>query len=61
MRQIIITIVVNIPALSDLVKYLRERDNTQAQVDALAAQVSELTKGLHQSSDNLETSVDQNS
>jgi uncharacterized coiled-coil protein SlyX len=44
-----ITISVDFPALDSLVAYLEARATQQKQVDALAAQVSQLTQRLRQS------------
>ncbi len=52
------TVVVRIdfPALADLVQYLKNRQQTE--LDALAAQVKELTAKLKRSSTELQGSVD---
>ena len=55
-----INISVSFPALDDLVAYLKTRDDQQKQIDALTAQVGELTKGLQQSESALEGSVGAN-
>lgn len=48
-----VQVTIDIPALTDLLKYLRDRDQEQVQVDELAGQVDALTQGLKQSSDDL--------
>ena len=48
---------IDLPALSDLVAYLRARDDQQAKIDALAARVEQLTTKLSQSSTVLKGSV----
>ncbi len=45
-RVHLVKIDVNIPALSDLVAYLRERDLTQAQVAAFAAAINKQSDDL---------------
>ena len=55
-----INISVSFPALDDLVAYLKTRDDQQKQIDALTAQVGELTKGLQQSESALKGSVGAN-
>jgi len=52
-------LLIDIPAIADYVKYLREKDDSQKKLDALTAQVSHLTERLKQSSTALKTAVDQ--
>jgi hypothetical protein len=58
MHHMTFTLNINFPALDSLVGYLQGAQ--QKQIDALASQVTELTKGLHQSSSELHGSVDSN-
>ena len=53
-----ITITVNIPALSELVAYLKAKDDQQKEIDALAQQVSQLTAALQGSGAKLSEAVE---
>jgi hypothetical protein len=56
----IMTVRVDVPALAALVAYLVARDDSQKKIDALTVQVESLTTGLHQSTADLQQSVDTN-
>jgi len=54
----LLTIHIEFPALDALVAYLRESDKTQAQIDALTAQITTLTQRLKESSQALQQAVE---
>ena len=57
LRNVVVSVNVSFPALDGLVAYLKACDDQQKQIDALTAQVGELTKGLQQSESALKGSV----
>lgn len=57
MRNTTIDVRIDFPALDSLVAYLKEREATQAQVDAMAAKVTELTNRLQSSGTGLDETV----
>ncbi len=58
-RAFNVSIRVDIPALSDLVAYLRESLANQAQIDALTGEVTSLTSRLQKSNTGLEAATTQ--
>ena len=58
-QPVSISISVDIPALSDLVAYLRESEDNQAQIDELTSQVAGLTARLQQSNQGLQAATTQ--
>lgn len=48
----------DIPALDNLISYLREKDDQQRHIDELAAKVTELTVALKASTAGLQSSVE---
>ncbi len=56
-QPVSISISVDIPALSDLVAYLRDSEDNQAQIDELTSQVAGLTARLHQSNQGLQAAT----
>jgi hypothetical protein len=58
MLKPVVTVNIVFPALDNLVAYLKARDDSQAQIDELAAKVVALTDGLQNSEAALKSSVD---
>jgi len=56
-QPVSISISIDIPALSDLVAYLRESEDNQAQIDELTSQVAGLTARLKQSNQGLQAAT----
>ena len=57
MSKITVTVNVNFTSLDNLVDYLKSRDDSQKQIDELAAKVVDLTSGLQKSTAGLKTAV----
>ncbi len=57
MRTSTIIVRIDFPALDSLIAFLREQNNQQDQIDALAAKVTELTDKLHHSQQPLQGAI----
>jgi predicted RNA-binding protein associated with RNAse of E/G family len=56
-KPLSVTVTVNIPALADLVAYLRSEQTTQAEIDAAAAEVGAVASRLQQSNQGLQAAT----
>lgn len=58
--DLMLSIKVDIPSLTALLAYLRERDQTQATIDAITKRVRQATSNLRTSNTALNAAVNQN-